>query len=556
MPTLHVNYSPMFALLSLIPGTAAWRRKRLRATMRGYRALKATSRLGVIGDVKNALTEAPISVCAGKFSPAVLGTAAGSADLALRQYLLIQLAGVNLNRALLTAAADSRKSIGYPMPGDWRSIVRQHGFRVSEWRCAVYWTAYVFGMWGYGATRTLRITLEGLRSGNARKLDGSSYAYFLDLSSANLPSSDGERPSHDVVSWYAQWSGRNSTISAVRHGVLGMPRIKVAGLDVSPQKSPLPPLAGVREITAYLRWSLAAIVRSACDALRGRWWHAVMLSHAAVAAQARHVPDEALARVYLFHNSGWIYRPLWTYEAERKGSDIVMYFYSTNCEPFKRADGYPHMYYGYRAMNWPRYLVWDGYQAEFVRRATDGSARLDVVGPIWFQGKTDDVHRESGLSVAVFDVTPHRASRYSSLGFDTEFYTPPTVNLFLKDIHDVIKKCHVHMLWKRKRNIGRVAHPHYRHFAERLGNNPNVVVVDADVSAIKVIEACVATISLPFTSTALIARQFGKPSAYYDPTGTVQLDDCAAHGIPVLSGPAELDAWLRTHLQCDGPSGR
>ncbi len=524
--------------------------------MRGYRVLRATSRLGVIGEVKNALTNAPISECVGMFSPAVLGAAAVSAELALRQYLLIQLGGVSLNRALLVAAQDSRRSIGYPMPCEWRRTVRKHGFRVSEWRCAIYWGVYVFGMWAYGSVRAFRIVLESLRYGSARKIDGARYAYLMDLSSANLPSGSGGRPSHDVVSWYAQWPGRDLTISAIRHGVLGAPRSKVYGLDVSPQHAPFPLLVGAREVGAYMWWGLLAIVRSAADVLRGRWWHAVMLSHAAVAAQARLVPNEALARAYIFHNSGWIYRPLWTYEAECKGSEIVMYFYSTNCEPFKRADGYPPMYYGYHAMNWPHYLVWDDYQADFVLRATGGAARLDVVGPIWFQGNAEDMPYASGLSIAVFDVTPTRTSWYRILGADTEFYVPETVNAFLEDVWQGVSRHKGRMLWKRKREIGRAAHPRYRTYAERLGDAENVMLVDPAVSAMKVIEAATVTISLPFTSTALLARHMGKPSAYYDPTGTVQSDDRAAHGIPVLSGPVALGAWLQAQLQGNHPTGK
>ncbi|MCK6406652.1 MAG: polysaccharide biosynthesis PFTS motif protein [Rhodocyclaceae bacterium] len=544
-----------FRLLSLIPGTSAWRRARLRTVMRGYRVLMNTSRLGAISDIKNALTESPLAACKGRFSTTMLGAAAKSAELALRQYLLIQRGGVNLNRALLRAAVTPQKAIAYPMPEDWRQIVRLHGFGVSEWRCKLLWAAYVFGMWGYGAARTVRILAEGVRYGRLRDADGSCCAWFLDLSPANFPQERAGRGSHDIISWYAQWPGRNASISSVRHGVLGVAPLQVAGLEVSPQRGPVPALCGARELLAFAQWSLFAIMLSAIDALRGRWWHAVMLSHAAVAAQARHVPAGALAKAYMFHNSGWIYRPLWTYEVECKGSDVVMYFYSTNSEPFKLASGYPPMYYGYRAMNWPRYLVWDDYQADFVRRATNDSVRLDVVGPIWFQGKDCDICREIGFSVAIFDVTPHRASRYAGLGFDTEFYTPPTVNSFLTEICEVIQRHNVSMLWKRKRNIGRVAHPHYRHLAERLGQFSSVTVVDADVSALKVISACTVTISLPFTSTALLARQMGKPSVYYDPTGKVQPDDRAAHGIPVLSGPAALDDWLQAQLQGQGPAG-
>jgi hypothetical protein len=53
---------------------------------------------------------------------------------------------------------------------------------------------------------------------------------------------------------------------------------------------------------------------------------------------------------------------------------------------------------------------------------------------------------------------------------------------------------------------------------------------------------------MPFTSTALIARNMGKPSIYYDPTGNLQKDDRAAHGIPIVSGVSELETWLSTQL--------
>jgi hypothetical protein len=49
---------------------------------------------------------------------------------------------------------------------------------------------------------------------------------------------------------------------------------------------------------------------------------------------------------------------------------------------------------------------------------------------------------------------------------------------------------------------------------------------------------------MPFTSTALIARHLGKPSCYYDPTGLVQKNDRAAHGIPIVTGMEELKSWF------------
>jgi len=71
------------------------------------------------------------------------------------------------------------------------------------------------------------------------------------------------------------------------------------------------------------------------------------------------------------------------------------------------------------------------------------------------------------------------------------------------------------------------------------------MTVDPDISAYRVIEASTAVISMPFTSTALIARELGKPSCYYDPTDMIQKDDRAGHGIDIISGPEELRKWFK-----------
>ena len=57
---------------------------------------------------------------------------------------------------------------------------------------------------------------------------------------------------------------------------------------------------------------------------------------------------------------------------------------------------------------------------------------------------------------------------------------------------------------------------------------------------------------MTFTSTALVARNLGKPSYYFDPTGIIQKDDRAAHGIPVISGFSELQEILAMEsAKCD-----
>lgn len=416
------------------------------------------------------------------------------------------------------------------------------------------WGLFVCKMYAVGFVRSFNIAVSSIKERSLYSESPSAYAYFADLVDTNLPNEKDNVPSHDIVSWYIDWPERSRTISCIRHSAAGGGGVAQAGCTVQYQPAPLLPLPSMRHVLRFVFWFLCAAFVSAVDLFRGRWWHSVLLNQAAGAAQANLLPIEKLAQEYWFHNSNWIYRPIWTYEVERRGCKVCFYFYSTNAETFKQVSGYTAPYYGYEAMSWPRYLVWDTYQAEFVRRVAAADAKIDVVGPIWFQSNCASLGHIDDCSIALFDVTPTRTSWYRILALGTEFYVPETVNPFLDHVCAAAERFRSQVLWKRKRDIGRTAHPRYRVCAEKLGESKWVVQVDPGMSAIRVIEKAAVTISLPFTSTALLARQMGKPSAYYDPTGTVQLDDRAAHGIPVLSGPEALEAWLRAQFQGQDPA--
>jgi len=513
--------------------------------MRGYRLLKVSNQLGRIAAVKEALTNTRLDQWATGAAERVFGAGTSHTELIVRQYLLVRAGGPSLNKALLHAIGEPGSTVVHCLPPEWRKIVEQHGFKVAKIRSTLAWNGFVLLLLAYGV-----LVIARQLAGSVKELVRPSFqalgrfAYFNNLAQGNLPRPCRDGRSHDIVTWYRQWPGRVGELDALCHSIPGTAPGAVDGTPVIRVPSAITPLTRISALARFIGWSMASSVLALFDFLRGHWWHAVMLGEASLAATIRMQEPGSLARDYLFHNSGWIYRPLWTYEAEKHGSQTIFYFYSTNCESFKRPGGYPGLTYGWQAMNWPHYLVWDEYQADFVRRAAGRGARISVVGSIWFQSSAVEIPQVEKPGVAVFDVTPHRSSRYCLLGSDYEFYVPGVSNMFLVHIADATHQTDAVMLWKRKRKIGNIAHPQYRQFADRLSRRGDVVLVDPDISALRVIEASCAVISMPFTSTALIARELGKPSIYYDPTGQLQGDDRAAHGIPVISGPEQLKAWL------------
>jgi polysaccharide biosynthesis PFTS motif protein len=74
------------------------------------------------------------------------------------------------------------------------------------------------------------------------------------------------------------------------------------------------------------------------------------------------------------------------------------------------------------------------------------------------------------------------------------------------------------------------------------------MLVEPVISATRVIDSSIAVISMPFTSTSIIADELGKTSIYYDHSELLERGDLASHGIPNISECNELEAWLLLSL--------
>ncbi len=525
------------------------RRSRLRQMMRGYRNLKKTSRLDCIATIKKELTTQKLSINKKFYSRQIFGAGIETAELIVRQYLLLRIGGINLNRALLLAAGKTNTSVAFSMPSEWADTIEQHGFKVNRLISTLMWYLYLLTMFLNGVFKISQIVLTSLNFSEKRQIKIKPYVYFSDLIGSNLPNGAQWQSERNIVSWYLQWDGRKPNIKTICHSVSNTFSKSFGDLELVTQPGPMPRLTDVKDLSKYIGWALVSISLAFIDLFRYRWWHPLLLNQSALSAQARFTSSDSLAKEYLFHNSSWIYRPLWTYDAEQLGATITFYFYSTNCEPFMKALGYPEITYGWRAMSWPRYLVWDEYQANFIRRCIGEQKEVNVVNSIWFGSDLSQLTNIPCNAVAIFDVQPFRDSFYSSLALDFDYYTPQVANKFLMDIQEVLSDSSCVMALKRKREISKLAHPRYRACINELKKKKNFLTIDSNIDALSVIENCNLVISMPFTSTALLGRSVGKPSIYYDPLGFIQLNDRAAHGIQIIQGKDMLRTWMNEALE-------
>jgi polysaccharide biosynthesis PFTS motif protein len=518
------------------------KRSILRAMIRGYWQICREARIGLFRHVKSDMSEIPFPRVAETASRFIFGASVGNSERVVRQYLLDRHAGSGMNRAILYALGKGTKIV-YPLPKIWQEVLIEKGLRVDRTRSSLAWAWRILLYFARNIFSIFHLLLLSF-SGCFRSILPGHYAYFDGLKVNNLPHPDSDGRSYDICSWYSHWKGRKTDVEAIRHNVPQEVTL-VAGLRVESMVSPpFLLLRGSLNIAKLAAWCLMAALIAIFDLIRGRWWHALLLAEGGRAKAMSLACSKCLADEYFFHFSGSIYRPMWTYEAEEKGSKIICYFYSTIEQP-KLVTGYESQKFEWGASSWPLYLVWDDWQKAQLQRDIGPAAEVCVVGPIFFSTSSDQIDL-AAPSIAVFDVEPHRLSIHFPQSTLSEYLVAhPDMHVrFLRDVQTVLQEFGLVMALKRKREVGTRTRKLYRRALRELAEKDGVVVVPPSVAPQKVIERCLGVISMPFTSTALILRECSIPSVYYDPTGWISLDDRAAHGIPILIGIDALRAWV------------
>lgn len=524
-----------------------FRRRRVRAIRRamdGYRTLQSANHLHKIQKIKSDIIDSDFKSISEASSPFFFGLKKDQADLICKQYLYFRLINIRFNEKLLMSFSEGGPYFIYPLPPMWQDLLVRNGVRVSKWGCSLAWIYFLIIHWCWGIFGILKNIFNSISAiaFPDNKLEGE-FAYFFNLNSSSLI--QGEK-SLNIFKWYTNLKNEKGVkIDFLFHHISNVAPLMVQDTAIVFNKNFVSPVTSIRKILYFAWWSWIAIVMSAMDLIRGRWWHALLLYEAATALIVRLQPKEKLARDYLFNNSFVIYRPLWTYEAELLGSKIIFYFYSIP-SLLKITNKLAHEKFEevWRLMTWPTYFVWNDYQKTFVKNFINYNAEIVITGPLSLSDSGEDVPSFDRLAISVFDVQSIRNYPYQILALPEEYHVPKISNKFLVDIHQVLAEQGILMVFKQKRTIGGKLHPRYSKLITKQSEWTNLVSVSPEISALRVIEPCFAVISMPFTSTAFIAESLGKPSIFYDPSGLVEKQNPSAGNIPIINGVDELRKWL------------
>ena len=406
------------------------------------------------------------------------------------------------------------------------------------------WFSSILYWYTVGLFKIFEIIFELLKKN--KRTTKEPFVYFSNLSVKNFPKNFFS--SKTIINWFLK-NDNNRSFKKICHNV-DINSLKNNEVEIEHLSIPFNLTFSFYVKLELISSMIWVAIMSFIHVLKGKYQYALLLKEYPYLLISKKIDKSNIASRYYFSNSTAMQRPLWSYEVERKGSDIILYYYSANQTLFKNKSGnYYNEVYNLKHMTWPKYYVWHEYQKNYLAQYFDKDLEIIIKGPIWFESNNEfylpnQITRKK--TVSIFDVNVYKLVHFLSQGHPYDYFTSETLLKFHKDIIEVIGKCENTLgLLKNKRSISKNDSKSYNLKLDSLyKKSPSVLKIDASIDAYDLIQNSVASINIPFTSTAHIAKEKGIPTVYYDPINFISKDDLGLAGISLIQNKEELQHWL------------
>lgn len=336
--------------------------------MRGYELLRKNKNLRLIQDLKCDLVQEYLKESKTKLE------FDSKENICLTQFLGYRiLLNLEFNKSILKAVSSQYNEIKFPLPKIWRIFLEKRGFKANTLSNKFRWFIFSLKWYFFGVASGLieikRIVLSNFHSKTF-------FNYFINLSPLNLHYNKLNLNSNNIITWYVRKFNLKENV--IYHSVKGIPNFKFEKINVFSIDSPIPPLTGIKSILLFSYWFLINIFISLFSSKKK------LLFRERVLKKVFSLSKLNSKGKYLFHNSGIIFRPLWTYEAEKRGLEIVMYFYSLNYQEVQEKGKNEVSEFYWQITSWPNYFLWNAEQLNDLLKRINYPFNYKIVGPIQF----------------------------------------------------------------------------------------------------------------------------------------------------------------------------
>lgn len=514
--------------------------KKAIAVMRGYEKLRNAKKNSFVKEIYEEITLTKIGSTLFYFNVLNKSSYFKEIEIAFRQYLIFNLIGTRLSASIL-ANISNNKPLVFPMPVEWARVLKKKNINVSICKSNLLYLIFALKQLISSVVFFFNVIFDNIF--NKSNKSKSNFIYILYLTKNCFPPENGSFH-YNIIDWYINWGAKIKNLDEIQHDLQINSYIH---RDINIKYSPLmPKIKSVKYFIIFIIFGFLNIFLSILNLFAGKLNNAIFLKEILKSKLFDMAETSELAKEYLFNNENMKYRPFWTYSAEMKGSKITLYNWSAGFADFLGYQGYPPTGLGEKIQNWPTILQWSEPYANYLQTIIlSNKTKIRLVPPIYYSDVDSPINKFEKPVILIFDVTPQKKYFHDILTPYVEYRTFSIGKKFLEDIYFVAKKCNFDILWKRKRAFHSNHSKSYIKFCNIYSQLPGVIEVDPGISAFRLVQEADIVISMPFTSTGIVAASFKKPSIYFDPVNILFKGDRGAQGIPLISGKAELEDWIK-----------
>jgi polysaccharide biosynthesis PFTS motif protein len=454
-------------------------------------------------------------------------------DYVYNQYLFNNIATRDLNEQLLLSLVFSKK-ITHPLPPHWIKILKNNNLAVNS--IISRFNFLIFLLKKYLVN--FYLSLKSLKNNvykNPCNLFPENYIQFCDITKQSLPLHINNQKNWNIIDWAINWHKSEKKFNKIFHNVCTK-RILYLNYEIDSAKYFIKSKSKIK----ILFWVVISTILSFYYLLKGKFSYAILLYEAFENKIYNEIPKNNLANEYLFSISS-LYRPLWTYTVENFGSKITLFGYASSFGGFKSKNTNEILESEYDNTTWPNILFWTNNYVEFIKSKVSENINVEKVDyPIYLSDNDIALPTLPKKFITIFDITPVDDFNISRSLCNLKYRNPETAISFLLDIYKIAEEFNYKIIWKQKRKYSSIHSIEYIKFCEKFQEQKNIINIDPETSAFRLIQKSNIVISVPFTSTAFIADFFNKRSLFYDPKKLIYKDDRGLQDIPLLSGFEEL----------------
>lgn len=479
---------------------------------KGYDKLLKNKNLKFVRDIKNSLMLTTVLADTSKYFY--------NRELSLRQYLLSYFGLQRLERSILFFLGSGLSIKFLPLTGSQLKVLRSHGIKAS-W----FWTKFSlisfliyihFKAIYFLFKLVISNQIDYFYQGNSRKK-----VYFINISKINFPDPYKDNKSYDIISWYTSFF-KAKNIEFYHNESLKMKAKKIGENEIKyiPYFFPKP-----ENNFLFFKEAVCLFIKSFQNLFSKNYPNSCLIYEDLISLFFKNASRNQIFNEYLFCYSSNVYRPIWTYFAESKGSKIILYHQSSchSLPSIHKNDKIPANYFP--IMSWSKMLIWDEYFLNEIRDFTPYIKEIEVVGPIDYGFKKIEIPEilDSKNIISIFDTPPVKIKEW--FGFTTAneygFIKPEPHIKFINDIIEASESfSNLKLIIKPKREISKkIQELKYENLIKSVSMLDNIIILNPNLPAKRIIERSKLVISFPGTSTSTIAKSIGVKTIFYDSTG-------------------------------------